>query len=447
MRQRHIVTGFDMEQHSHPDTPHMNPVPTFLQEPYDNNSMLNGLPQYPPPPPPHHHHHHHHHQRASNLGPTMSTPPNLYLPYEPLHAHPLAPGSHESNPHFMGHGYKRKSDEVIIPGNYQYLTEPAPPPETAPLAFPHYATNAYPQPMDQRSVRSRLGAVTMDPPYSQGNYPFPPPAPIWYDQHVNDNNTSDGSSSSSYWLQPPSIPFMHGNAAPRFHEASSSRNDVPFAYPTPNYFSHHPAPPPPPTLYPPRMTSASYTVPMTIHDAPYRNVGPVQPTGLRINRQHPRDGFSPAASLRHYGLPPHLRAFPAYEDAFFVEGEFFDDDEVDDHQDMRLDIEDMSYEELLDLSDHIGTVKTGLSEETVKDLVKRRTYISTRINLEEAPSTDLETDSCTICQETYKNRDKIAMLDCKHEYHPACLEKWLVIKNICPICKSEALVMDKNKER
>ena len=55
-------------------------------------------------------------------------------------------------------------------------------------------------------------------------------------------------------------------------------------------------------------------------------------------------------------------------------------------------------QELLDLSDHIGTVKTGLSEETVKDLVKRRTYISTRINLEEAPSTDLETDSCTICQ-------------------------------------------------
>ena len=27
-----------------------------------------------------------------------------------------------------------------------------------------------------------------------------------------------------------------------------------------------------------------------------------------------------------------------------MEGEFFDDDEVDDHQDMRLDIEDMSYE-------------------------------------------------------------------------------------------------------
>lgn len=435
MRQRNTMTGFDMEQHSLPDTPPpVNPIPTFV--PYDNNnSLFNGLPQYHPPLPPHHHQ-----QRgASNLGPGMSTPPNLYpLPYAPFNHG----GVHESNPHFMGQGYKRKSDEVM-PGNHQYLAEPPLPP----CSFPHYPT-PHPQPVvDQRSVRSRVGgAVSMDPPYFQGNQPFPipPPGPIWYDQHCNNDNTSDGSSS--HWLQPPYIPFMSGSAVPRYHEASSSsRNDVPFSYPSPNFFSHHLARPPP-TVYPPRMASASYNVPVTIHDASYRNGGPGQPTGLRINQQHPRDDFSPAATLRHRGLP-HLRAFHAHEEAFFGEGDF-DDDYVDDHQDMRLDIEDMSYEELLDLGDHIGTVKTGLSEETVKDLVKRRTYISTRINLEEAPpSTDLETDSCTICQENYQNRDKIVTLDCKHEYHPECLEKWLVIKNICPICKSEALVIEKNKER
>ncbi|KAJ0249277.1 hypothetical protein HA466_0148010 [Hirschfeldia incana] len=437
MRQRNMVTGFDMEQqHSHPDTPPppMNLFPTF--EHYDNIPTFNAPPQYHP---------HHHHQRGdSNLGPGMSTPPNLYLPFNPPPSHPFSHDVHESNTHFMGQGYKRKSDEAI-PWNNQYITEPAPP-----CSFPHYPT-AHPQPIDQRSVRSRVGA---DPPYShahdsfiQGSYgapPIPPPGPIWYDQHCNDNG------SSSQWLQPPSVPFMHGNAAPRYHE-----NDPPFAYHSPNYFSHHLAPPParpplarpPPTVYPPRMASASYTAPMTIHDASYSHARPVRSTGLRINQQHPRDGFSPAAALRrHHGLP-HLRAFPAYEDGFFGEGDF-DDDYVDDYQDMRLDIEDMSYEELLDLSDHIGTVKTGLSEETAKDLVKRRTYISTRINLEEAPpSTDLDTDSCTICQENYKNRDKIVTLDCKHEYHPECLEKWLVIKNLCPICKTEALVMEKNKER
>ncbi|KAF2548841.1 hypothetical protein F2Q70_00023398 [Brassica cretica] len=175
-------------------------------------------------------------------------------------------------------------------------------------------------------------------------------------------------------------------------------------------WSHHPAPPPhlPPTVYP-HLDSASYTVPLTIHDASYSHVGPVQSTGFRVN-QHPLDDFVPA--LRHHGLP-RFRAFPT--------------------------------DELLALSDHIGTVKTGISGEDVEGLLKRRTSLWTRINLEEAPSTDLETDSCTICQENYKNQDKVAALDCRHQYHAECLKKWLVIKNICPVCKSEALVMEKKK--
>ena len=38
---------------------------------------------------------------------------------------------------------------------------------------------------------------------------------------------------------------------------------------------------------------------------------------------------------------------------------------------------------------------------------------------------------------------KIATSDCGHEYHAECLEKWLIVKNLCPICKSEALAMEK----
>lgn len=112
---------------------------------------------------------------------------------------------------------------------------------------------------------------------------------------------------------------------------------------------------------------------------------------------------------------------------------------------MRLDIEDMSYEvsphvlstkylitwihtphrylknlhlclfilltfksrvvqEPLALSDHIGTVNTGLSEEDAKGLLQRRlTSLSYRINMEEAPSIDLETDYCTLCQVKPRN--------------------------------------------
>jgi len=480
MRQRNMMTGSDMEQNSqsfvphpeprigtnylYPDIPPVNTVPHLeahsLQEPYDNNSMFYGPPQY-------------HHQHASNLGSGMSTAPNFYVPYVNYEAPPsflLSHGSndavvgvtsteHERNAHFMDHGFKRKSSEVI-PGNSQYPVAPCSFPqlntsETAPFSFPHFGT--YPQPLDQRSVRNRAGAATMDPllshghnNFSQGNYaahPFPPLGSIWYDQHCN-GNRSDGSSS--LWSQAPAVPYMHGNIAtgsiesgnvcfPRYHETSSSRNPTPSVYQRNHYISHHPVPPPP-IVYP-HMPSASYAE--TLHPASYSHMGQVQSTGFRIN-QYPGEDFVPAAILRHRELP-HFRAMPANENAFWEVGDFYNAvNYVDHHQDMRLDIEDMSYEELLALSDQIGTVKTGLSSEDVKELLKRRT--STRINLEEGPSTDLETDSCTICQENYKNEDKIATLDCMHKYHAECLKKWLVIKNVCPICKSEALVIEKKKK-
>ncbi|XP_010487322.1 PREDICTED: probable E3 ubiquitin-protein ligase HIP1 [Camelina sativa] len=486
MRRRNMMTGLDMEQHSqiflghpepcigtnflYPDNPPVNIVPHLeapsLQEPYDNNSMFYGPPQQ------------YHLQRASNLGSAMSTAPNFYPPYVNYEAPPsymLSPGSygavvgatsaeHERNPHFMDQGYKRKSSEGM-PGNSQYpLAAPCSFPqlnsqEAAPISFPQFGS--YPQPLDQGSVRNIAGAATMDPLLShghnnfiQGNYaahPFLPPGSTWYEQHCN-SSRSDGSSS--HWSQAPPAPYMPGNVVPgsidsgnvcfpRYHETSSSRNPTPpSVYPRNHYISNHPVPPPP-IVYP-HMPSASYTE--TMHATSYTHMGPVQSTGFRINQQHPREDYVPGAILRHHGFP-HLRAIPTDEVALWEAGEFYnDDDYVDDHQAMRLDIEDMSYEELLALSDQIGTVKTGLSEEDVKDLLKRKTSLATRINLEEAPSTDLESDSCTICQENYKHQDKIATLDCKHEYHTECLQKWLVIKNVCPICKSEALVMEKKKK-
>lgn len=108
---------------------------------------------------------------------------------------------------------------------------------------------------------------------------------------------------------------------------------------------------------------------------------------------------------------------------------------------MRLDIEDMSYEELLALGERIGNVNTGLSEEIVARQLKTRVYLSATnyINLEEPASKDQEPGSCIICQEDYRDNEKIGTLDCDHEYHAECLKKWLFIKNVCPICKSEAL--------
>ncbi|XP_038897553.1 probable E3 ubiquitin-protein ligase ZFP1 isoform X2 [Benincasa hispida] len=117
-------------------------------------------------------------------------------------------------------------------------------------------------------------------------------------------------------------------------------------------------------------------------------------------------------------------------------------DFADAYRDMRLDIEHMSYEELLALEERIGYVGTGLSEETITSQLKTRiTMPSARdVNLEVgATSRNEETNSCTICLDVIGEGTKIGILDCEHYYHADCLKQWLLIKNVCPVCKSEAL--------
>ncbi|KAK3143545.1 hypothetical protein QOZ80_4AG0301650 [Eleusine coracana subsp. coracana] len=105
----------------------------------------------------------------------------------------------------------------------------------------------------------------------------------------------------------------------------------------------------------------------------------------------------------------------------------------DRHREMRLDIDNMSYEELLALEERIGNVNTGLSEETVTKLLKQRKFSSWRLKA----SSDHE--PCCICQEEYVDGDDLGRLDCGHDFHAGCIKQWLVLKNLCPICKNTAL--------
>ncbi|KAG2575211.1 hypothetical protein PVAP13_7KG420800 [Panicum virgatum] len=105
----------------------------------------------------------------------------------------------------------------------------------------------------------------------------------------------------------------------------------------------------------------------------------------------------------------------------------------DRHRDMRLDIDNMSYEELLALEERIGNVNTGLSEEAVIKLLKQRKFSSWRLKA------SLDHEPCCICQEEYVDGDDLGSLDCGHDFHAGCIKQWLVLKNVCPICKSTAL--------
>ncbi|KAJ7958650.1 E3 ubiquitin-protein ligase MBR2-like [Quillaja saponaria] len=120
------------------------------------------------------------------------------------------------------------------------------------------------------------------------------------------------------------------------------------------------------------------------------------------------------------------------ETSLFLNGLNF----LDQHRDMRLDIDNMSYEELLALEERMGSVSTALTEEALSGCLNRCIY-------ESAPSNDVanwEKDDikCSICQEEYVVGDEMGGLQCEHRYHVICIQQWLQLKNWCPICKAFA---------
>ncbi|XP_062206582.1 probable E3 ubiquitin-protein ligase HIP1 [Phragmites australis] len=103
----------------------------------------------------------------------------------------------------------------------------------------------------------------------------------------------------------------------------------------------------------------------------------------------------------------------------------------DRYQDWRLDVDNMTYEELLELEDRIGYVNTGLREDEItRSLrkVKNPAFGSFRL-------TEMER-KCSICQEEFEANEEMGRLGCGHSYHVYCIKQWLSQKNACPVCKT-----------
>lgn len=105
----------------------------------------------------------------------------------------------------------------------------------------------------------------------------------------------------------------------------------------------------------------------------------------------------------------------------------------DQHRDMRLDIDNMSYEELLALEERMGTVSTGVPEEALTECLKKHIYQDSRDS-----RGNVDDSKCSICQEEYSDGEEVGRLSCDHTYHVECIHEWLRLKNWCPICKVSA---------
>ncbi|KAL2346842.1 hypothetical protein Fmac_000842 [Flemingia macrophylla] len=111
----------------------------------------------------------------------------------------------------------------------------------------------------------------------------------------------------------------------------------------------------------------------------------------------------------------------------------------DPHREMRLDIDNMSYEQLLALEERMGTVSTAVTEEALSECLKKTFYQSSPSdNADESCNEDKDDSDtkCSICQEEYVVADEVGSLQCEHMYHAVCIHQWLRLKNWCPICKA-----------
>lgn len=83
--------------------------------------------------------------------------------------------------------------------------------------------------------------------------------------------------------------------------------------------------------------------------------------------------------------------------------------------------------------DPIGFINDETEEASVSDSVFSNLY---RYSYSE--SEDIFYKDCSICLESFYKNDELVQLNCpnEHTYHSSCLQKWLKVNPVCPICKS-----------
>ncbi|CAF2077564.1 hypothetical protein Bca4012_090247 [Brassica carinata] len=106
-----------------------------------------------------------------------------------------------------------------------------------------------------------------------------------------------------------------------------------------------------------------------------------------------------------------------------------DDDHTSEDAWDEMDPDELSYEELLALGDIVGTESRGLSADTIASLPSKR--------YKDGENQNGTNESCVICRLDYEDDDDLILLPCKHSYHSECINNWLKINKICPVCSAE----------
>ncbi|XP_004602107.1 RING finger protein 148 [Sorex araneus] len=73
------------------------------------------------------------------------------------------------------------------------------------------------------------------------------------------------------------------------------------------------------------------------------------------------------------------------------------------------------------------------------DVKKAIGQLELRVLKEGDAELDPNENNCVVCFDTYKPQDVIRILTCKHFFHKACIDPWLLAHRTCPMCKCDIL--------
>ena len=53
-----------------------------------------------------------------------------------------------------------------------------------------------------------------------------------------------------------------------------------------------------------------------------------------------------------------------------------------------------------------------------------------------------ETETCTVCMESFKKGEELMILPCMHRYHKNCIMPWLQQSGLCSVCRYNVAIHD-----
>ena len=91
----------------------------------------------------------------------------------------------------------------------------------------------------------------------------------------------------------------------------------------------------------------------------------------------------------------------------------------------------MTYEQLLELEENVGSVSKGLTKAQIKKIPKI-IYYSYKFKNDD--------NKCVVCQYEFKNGEEVTQLNCGHLFHSDCVDTWLSKNKVCPMCHKEITI-------